>query len=47
MPKVLVIFGSKSDEPVYKEIMHGLKKEGIDAELRISSAIGLLRSLIL
>ncbi len=38
MPKALVIFGSKSDAPVYKEIMHGLKKEGVEAELRISSA---------
>ncbi len=38
MPKVLVIFGSESDEPTYNEIMKGLKKEGIDAELRISSA---------
>jgi len=38
MPKVLVIFGSKSDEPVYKEIIKGLKKENIETELRISSA---------
>jgi len=38
MSKVLVIFGSKSDEPVYKEIIKGLKKEGIETELRISSA---------
>ena len=38
MSKVLVIFGSKSDEPVYKPILKGLKKEGIEAELRISSA---------
>ncbi len=38
MPKVLVVFGSKSDEPVYKEIVNGLKKQGIDVELRISSA---------
>ena len=38
MPKVLVIFGSQSDEPVYNKIIKGLKKEGIDAELRISSA---------
>lgn len=38
MPEVLVVFGSKSDEHVYKEVMKGLKKEGIDAELRISSA---------
>lgn len=38
MPKVLVIFGSKSDEAVYKEIIKGLKKEGIETELRISSA---------
>src|SRR3989338_11215014 len=38
MPKVLVIFGSKSDEPVYRETIKGLKREGIEAELRISSA---------
>lgn len=38
MPDVLVIFGSKSDEPVYKEIIKGLKKEGINVELRICSA---------
>jgi len=38
MPKVLVVFGSKSDEPVYKKIIKGLKKGGIEAELRISSA---------
>ena len=38
MPKVLVIFGSSSDEPTYKEIINGLKKENIEAELRISSA---------
>ena len=38
MSKVLVVFGSKSDEPVYKEIIKGLKKEGIQTELRISSA---------
>jgi 5-(carboxyamino)imidazole ribonucleotide mutase len=38
MSKVLVVFGSKSDEPTYKEIIKGLKKEGIKAELRISSA---------
>ncbi len=38
MSKILVIFGSKSDEQVYKEITKGLKKEGIETELRISSA---------
>ena len=38
MPKILAVFGSKSDEPVYKEIIKGLKKEGVDAELRVSSA---------
>ncbi len=38
MPKVLVVFGSKSDEPVYKEIIKGLEKQGIETELRISSA---------
>lgn len=38
MPDILVVFGSKSDEPVYKGIVKGLKKEGIDLELRICSA---------
>ncbi len=38
MPDVLVVFGSKSDERLYKAIMKGLKKEKIDADLRISSA---------
>ncbi|MEA2037760.1 MAG: AIR carboxylase family protein [Nanoarchaeota archaeon] len=38
MSEVLVIFGSKSDEPTYKEIIKGLKKEGIESDLRISSA---------
>lgn len=38
MNKVLVIFGSKSDEKIYAEIAKGLKKEKIDFELRISSA---------
>jgi len=38
MPEVLVVFGSGSDEPFYKEIVKGLQKEGIDAGLRISSA---------
>ena len=38
MPDVLVIFGSESDAPVYKEIVKGLKKQGISVELRISSA---------
>jgi len=36
--KVLVIFGSKSDEPIYNEIVKGLKKAGIEVDLRISSA---------
>jgi len=38
MLKVLVIFGSKSDEPVYKQIAAGLKKNKIDFDLRILSA---------
>lgn len=38
MPKILVVFGSKSDKPVYKEIIKALKKEGIETNLRISSA---------
>lgn len=38
MPDVLVVFGSESDAPVYKEIVKGLKKQGISVELRISSA---------
>jgi len=38
MPKVLVIFGSKSDEKVYSKIVDALKKEKIDYELKILSA---------
>lgn len=38
MKKVLVIFGSKSDEKVYNEIARILKKEKIDFDLRVSSA---------
>jgi len=38
MAEVLIVFGSKSDEPVYKEIVKGLKKERVETELRISSA---------
>jgi len=38
MKKVLIIFGSKSDEKVYNEIAKGLKKEKIDFDLRVSSA---------
>lgn len=38
MPKVLVVFGSKSDEDTYDKIVKGLKKNDIEAELRISSA---------
>ncbi len=34
----LVIFGSKSDERVYKEIASILKKQKIDFELKVSSA---------
>lgn len=35
---ILIIFGSKSDEKVYKEIAHVLKKQKIDFELKVSSA---------
>ncbi|MBU0627655.1 MAG: AIR carboxylase family protein [Nanoarchaeota archaeon] len=38
MPDVLVVFGSKSDAPVYKEIVKGLKKRNVSVEMRISSA---------
>ena len=38
MNKVLIIFGSKSDERIYNEIIKGLKKEKIDFELKVSSA---------
>ncbi|MBI4452483.1 AIR carboxylase family protein [Candidatus Woesearchaeota archaeon] len=38
MNKALTIFGSKSDEKVYKEIVSSLKKLKVDFELRVSSA---------
>lgn len=38
MKKVLVIFGSKTDEGIYNEIAGVLKKEKVDFDLRISSA---------
>jgi len=38
MSKVLIIFGSKSDESVYRPIASILKQNKIEAELRISSA---------
>jgi len=38
MKKVLIIFGSKTDEKVYNEISKGLKKLKVDFDLRISSA---------
>ena len=38
MKKVLIIFGSKTDEKVYNEIANGLKKEKVDFDLRVSSA---------
>ncbi|MDP3766273.1 MAG: 5-(carboxyamino)imidazole ribonucleotide mutase [Nanoarchaeota archaeon] len=38
MNKALVIFGSKTDEKVYNQIVKGLKKEKIDFDLRVSSA---------
>ncbi|MBI2558177.1 AIR carboxylase family protein [Candidatus Woesearchaeota archaeon] len=38
MKKVLIIFGSKSDEKVYNKIADSLRKEKVDFELRVSSA---------
>ena len=38
MKKVLIIFGSKTDEKVYNEIAKLLKKEKVDFDLRVSSA---------
>ena len=38
MKKVLIIFGSKTDEKVYNEIATRLKKENVDFDLRVSSA---------
>ncbi|MBR9699869.1 AIR carboxylase family protein [Candidatus Woesearchaeota archaeon] len=38
MPKVLIIFGSKSDQHIYKEISKELKEKKIDHDVRISSA---------
>ena len=38
MKKVLIIFGSKSDEKVYNEIAQELKRLKVDFELRVSSA---------
>ena len=38
MKKVLIIFGSKSDEKVYSQIADGLKKAKVDFDLRVSSA---------
>ncbi|MBS3097511.1 AIR carboxylase family protein [Candidatus Woesearchaeota archaeon] len=38
MPKVLVVFGSKSDSAVYNKIVKGLKKEKIKVELKVASA---------
>ena len=38
MNKALIIFGSKSDEKVYKEIASQLKKLKVDFDLRVSSA---------
>ena len=38
MNKALIIFGSKTDEKVYKEIAAELKKQKVDFDLRISSA---------
>ena len=38
MEKVLIIFGSKSDEKVYNQIASGLKKAKVDFDLRVSSA---------
>ena len=38
MNKALIIFGSKTDEKIYKEIAGILEKENIDYDLRVSSA---------
>ena len=38
MKKVLIIFGSKSDERIYTEIAKHLKKEKVVFDLRVSSA---------
>lgn len=38
MKKVLIIFGSKSDEKTYNEIAKSLKKLKVDFDLRVSSA---------
>ncbi|MBN2067472.1 MAG: AIR carboxylase family protein [Candidatus Diapherotrites archaeon] len=38
MADVLVVFGSKSDEPVYSRVMSGLKENSVSAELHICSA---------
>jgi 5-(carboxyamino)imidazole ribonucleotide mutase len=38
MSKVLVVFGSKSDEPVYAKVVDALKKQGINPELHVCSA---------
>ncbi len=38
MKKILIIFGSKSDEKVYNQIASKLKKLEVDFDLRVSSA---------
>lgn len=38
MKKILIIFGSKTDEKVYNEIAKELKKQKVEFKLRISSA---------
>ena len=38
MKKVLIIFGSKTDEKVYNQIAKELKKQKVDFDLRVSSA---------
>ena len=38
MTEVLVLFGSKSDEACYKNIIHSLKKKKISYDLKIASA---------
>ena len=38
MPKVLVIFGSKSDEKVYSRVINVLKENKVEHELKICSA---------
>ncbi len=38
MPKVFVIFGSKSDDKIYSKVVDGLKREKVEHKLEICSA---------